>query len=75
MSTTIERKVKAIFCLADSTFTVLLFQFPADPTGDTAEVDPAAPIAAVFPMFHEIGYVASFKLATGTIQVVYESNA
>lgn len=75
MDALITRKTKSIRCIANSTFTKLNFQFPADTTGDSAEVDPTDPSGITFPALYEIGYIAGFQLLTGTIEVVYEGAA
>lgn len=64
------RKIKSIFVLSAATFTKLNFQFPA--STPTTPVDPNNPSTVTFPQLFEIGYVKSFQLLTGVVQVIYD---
>lgn len=67
MPATVTRKTKVLKVLADATFSVLTFQFPATP----ATTGAVAPTTVTFPMLFEIEDVASFRLATGKVQAIY----
>ena len=64
---TVTRKAKVIKMLEASTFTVLTMQFPATP----AATDAVAGTTRTFPATTELRDVATFRLATGAIQVIY----
>lgn len=63
----VVRKVKVIRVIEDAVFTTLVMQFPTTPATSGAS-DPAD---ISFPATFEIWDVASFELASGSIQVVY----
>lgn len=68
MTAIVTRKVKLIKVIVEpTTFAVLTFQFPATPANGEA-VNPAT---LAYDAMQEIRDVASFKLATGGIQVIY----
>lgn len=67
MAAVVTRKVKLLKVLEDATFTSLTMQFPATP----ATTGAANPSAIAFPALAEIRDVASFRLLTGSIQVIY----
>lgn len=73
MAAVITKKVKKIIVIADATFTTLTMQWPPSPTGTGA----VAPTTLTFlaAAKYEIEDVASFRLATGAIQVIYHHNA
>lgn len=68
MTTTVNRKVKVIKVIEESTtFAVLTFMFPTSPRHPEA-VDPTT---LTYDAMQEIRDVAAFKLASGGIQVIY----
>jgi hypothetical protein len=67
MSAVVTRKTKVIKVIEDAAFTTLTMQFPATP----ATTGAANPNALSFPALAEIRDVASFRLASGSIQVIY----
>lgn len=67
MASPVVRKVKVLKILENAAFTVLTMQFPATPA-TTGAADPAD---LAFPATLEIRDVASFQLASGSIQVIY----
>lgn len=71
MASAITRLTKEIRVLGAATFTTLNFQFPAGTP--TLPVNPTDPSTVTFPAGTQIGYVKSFQLLTGSIQVIYNS--
>lgn len=69
MGAVVARKVKVIRIVEDAAFTSLTMQFPTDP----ATAGAADPATLSFPATFEIWDVASFRLASGSIQVVYHT--
>ena len=67
MNAVITRDVKEIRCITAVTFTTLTMQFVAGTTSPA----PVNPNTLTFPALWIIGYVASFRLLTGSIQVIY----
>jgi len=72
MGTVITRKVKRIMIISDAVFTTLTFQFPQSP----ASAGAVAATTLTFPvgMSYPLTYIASFRLASGAIEVIYEHN-
>lgn len=67
MAAVVTRKVKLIKVVETATFTTLTMQFPATP----ATTGAANPNALTYPSLAEIRDVASFRLLTGSIHVIY----
>ena len=67
MAAVVTRKVKVIIVVEQAAFTTLTLQFPATPPTTGA----ANPNALSFSPLAEIRDVASFRLASGSIQVIY----
>lgn len=67
MGAVVTRKTKVIKVMEEATFTTLTMQFPATPATSGA----ANPNALTYPALAEIRDVASFRLLTGSIQVIY----
>jgi hypothetical protein len=67
MAAVVTRKTKVIKVVEQATFTTLTMQFPATP----ATTGAANPNALTYPAQAEIRDVASFRLATGSIQAIY----
>lgn len=67
MGASVVRPVKVLRVMEDATFTVLTMQFPATP----ATAGAADPVDLSYPATTELRDVASFQLATGSIQVIY----
>lgn len=67
MGAVVTRKVKLLKVVEEATFTSLTMQFPATP----ATAGAANPSTMTFPALAEIRDVASFRLLTGSIQVIY----
>lgn len=70
MADPVVRKTKVIKIVESSTFTVLEMQFPNTPA-TTGAADAVALSSVTFPATFEIRDVASFQLATGSIQAIY----
>jgi hypothetical protein len=68
MASVIDRNAKEIRCITAVTFTTLTFQFIAGTTSPA----PVAPTTITYPVGYVVGYVATFRLLTGSIQVVYD---
>jgi hypothetical protein len=71
MNAVIVRNVKEIHCLGAVTFTTLTFQFPAG----TVSPAPVNPNTITYPVLSVLSYIESFRLLTGSIQVIYEAAA
>lgn len=71
MGAVVTRKVKVIRVVEDAAFTTLTMQFPGTPATSGA----ANPSTLSFPATFEIWDVASFRLLSGSIQVVYHTNS
>jgi hypothetical protein len=67
MAAASTRKAKVIKCLEAVTFSTLVMQFPAGP----ADASAVAPTAVTFPPLFDLRDVKSFRLATGSVEVVY----
>lgn len=67
MGAAVTRKVKCIRIIATAAFTSLSFQFPASTAGAAGPETIAA-----YPALFELYDVASFRLASGSIQVIYD---
>ena len=68
MGAVITRKVKEIRCLSAVTFTTLTFQFQTA----TSSPAPVNPNTITYPVYTVLSYIESFRLLTGSIQVIYE---
>jgi len=73
MSSVITRKVKRIKIVSDAVFTTLTMQFPAGTVGNGAVNPSTLTFLASAPYILED--VASFRLLSGSIEVVYAHNA
>jgi len=69
MGAVVARKVKVIRIVEDAAFTTLTMQFPTTPATSGA----VAPSVLTFPATFEIWDVASFRLLSGSIQVIYHT--
>lgn len=74
MSAVITRKVKMIKIVADAIFTTLTMQFPGTPTVGNGVVNPNT-LTFTSNSSYWIEDVASFRLLSGSIQVIYAHNA
>lgn len=63
----INRKVKVLRVLSATVFTTLTMQFPAAPAGGSA----VAPTAVTYPAGYDLWDVATFRLASGSVQAIY----
>lgn len=72
MDTTIERNVRQIRMIEDSIFATLQYQFTYANADESAIEDTAADASGVtFPALLKIQNVKSFKLTSGTVEVVF----
>lgn len=69
MASPVVRKTKVIRVVENAVFSELVMQFPTTPATSGA----ADPANITFPAMFEIWDVASFELASGSIQVVYHT--
>lgn len=70
MAAVITRKVKVIHIIEDAVFTTLTMQWPQTP----ASAGAAVATSLSFPGYFQLWDVASFRLLSGSIQVVYHTN-
>lgn len=73
MGSVITKKVKMIKIVADAIFTTLTMQFPGVTVGNGI-VNPST-LTFLAAARYEIEDVASFRLLSGSIQVIYAHNA